>query len=326
MRIFSLLGLSFAAILFAACSSSAPLIGANPTSPGQMQSALRGIGPNGVPPHVSTMRGWMVSPDRHHHHRLKRLYVSDEGDGVVDVFALPSLSLVGQITAGLSQPEGIATDRLGNLYVSNLSGNTVTVYHQGKTSPYLTLTGSSGPDDVAVAKNGYVLAGDTGGGVDVYPPGATSPSTRLINSAISSVYGVGVDSHNNVYAAGFGGAGAVVVEYANMAGSGTNLGLTGLGGPAGVLVDNHGNLVVSDIGLSLIDIYPPGKTSPSSTISVTSPDRTSINNLENTLYVPQGGNDSVDILSYPAGSSLGSLGLTNFVSGAATAPAPAPVP
>jgi hypothetical protein len=321
MRIFSLLGLSLAAILFAACSSNGAL---SPTSPGQMQSALRhGIGPNGLPLHISTIRGWMVSPDRHHHHRLKRLYVSDEGDGVVDVFALPSLSLVGQITTGISQPEGIATDKHGNLYVSNLGNGTVTVYHQGQTSPYLTLTESSGPDDVAVASNLYVLAADTGGGVDVYPPGATSPSTRLTNSAISSVYGVGVDSHNNVYAAGFGTS-AVVIKYANMAGSGTNLGLTGLSGPAGVLVDNHSNLVVSDIGASLIDIYPPGQTSPSGTISVLSPDRTSINNLENTLYVPQGGNDSVDILSYPAGSSLGSLGLTNFVSGTATAPAPVP--
>lgn len=289
-----------------------------------MQSALRGIGPNGLPLHISTIHSWMVSPDRHRHHRLKRLYVTDEGDGIVDVFALPSLSLVGQITTDISQPEGIATDRHGNVYVSNLGNNTVTIYHQGQTSPYLALTESSGPDDVAVASNLYVLAADVGGGVDVYAPGASSPSSRLTNSAISSVYGVGVDSHNNVYAAGFGGAGAVVVEYTNMSGSGTNLGLTGLSDPAGVLVDNHSNLVVSDIGASLIDIYPPGMTAPSSTISVTSPDRTSINNLENTLYVPQGGNDTVDILSYPAGSPLGSLGLTNFVSGTATAPAPVP--
>jgi hypothetical protein len=323
MRIFSLLGLSLAAILFAACSSSGASIGANPSSPGQMQSAQRAIGPNGVPPHVSTIRGWMISPDRHHHRKKKLLYVSDEGDGVIDVFSLPSLSMVGQITAGLSEPEGIATDSHGNLYVSNLGNGTVTVYHQGQTSPYLTLTESNGPDDVAVAKNGYVLAGDTSGGVDVYPPGATSPSSRLTNSAIFSVYGVGVDSHNNVYAAGTGSS-AVVIEYANMAGSGTNLGLTGLSAPTGALVDNHGNLVVSDFSASLIDIYPPGHTSPSGTISVTFPDRTSINNLENTLYVPQGSDDSVDILSYPSGSPTGSIKLTNFISGTATAPAPVP--
>ena len=94
--------------------------------------------------------------------------------------------------------------------------------------------------------------------------------------------------------------------------------------PAGALVDNHGNLVISDFAAGLIDIYPPGHTSPSGTISVSEPDRTSINNRENTLYVPQGSNYSVDILSYPGGSTLGTIGLSNFISGTATAPAPVP--
>src|SRR5579863_4622855 len=107
MRILPLLGLSFAAMLFAACSSSGASSGAVASLPGQMQSASRhGIGPNGLPVHISALAGWMVSPDRHRHHRIKkRLYASDEGDGIVDVFSLPSLSLVGQITAGIDQPE-----------------------------------------------------------------------------------------------------------------------------------------------------------------------------------------------------------------------------
>lgn len=323
MRILSLLGVSLAAILFAACSSGGALSGANPTSPGLTPDALRhGVGPNGLPLHISTIHGWMISPDRRHH-RKKLLYVSDEGDGVIDVFALPSLSLIGQISSGLSQPEGIATDSHGKLYVSNLSGGTVTVYKQGQTSPFLTLTDTSGPDDVAVAKNGYVLAGDVGGGVDVYAPGATSPSSRLTNSAISSVYGVGVDSSNNVYAVGFGSV-PVVIEYANMTGSGTNLGLTGLSDPTGALVDNHGNLVISDYEAGLIDIYAPGHTSPSSTITVANPDRTSINAGENTLYVPEGSLNKVDIVSYPSGSSTGSVTLSNFISGTAISPAPVP--
>jgi len=289
-------------------------------APQQLQGVLfHGIGPNGVPSHPSALRGWMISPDRHHH-KKKYLYVSDEGATVVDVYKLPSLALIGQISSGLSEPEGITTDKHGNLYVSNLGNGTVTVYHQGRTSPYLTLTESSGPDDVAVAENGYVLAGDTSGGVDVYPPGATSPSTRLTNSAIDSVYGVGVDSHNNVYAAGTGGAGAVVVEYTDMSGSGKNLGLTGLSGPSGALIDKNGNLVVSDYSNGVIDIYPPGQTSPSGTISVTSPDRTSINTADTTLYVPQGGQDEVDILSYPSGSPIGTIGIGSFTSGTAVSP------
>jgi hypothetical protein len=288
-----------------------------------MPGALHGgIGPNGLPVHISSIKGWMISPDRHH--KKKLLYASDEGAGSINIYKLPALTLVGQITSGIVQPEGIATDKHGNLYVSNLSGDTVTVYKQGQTSAFLTLTETGGPDDVAVATNGYVFVGDISGGVDVYPPGATTPSTRLTNSAVSGgALGVAVDSHNNVYAAGVSTQQTpAVVEYANMSGSGTNLGLTGLENPTGVLVDNHGNLVVSDFVAGLVDIYAPGKTSPTSTITVPEADRTSINKGENTLYVPQGPVGNIDIVTYPGGSSTGMLSIGNFVSGTASAPAP----
>jgi hypothetical protein len=319
MRITSLLGLTLTATFVAACSSSNALTASNPAPLNPMQGAAdrHGIGANGVAAHRSTIPGW-ITPNKK---KKKLLYVSDEGDGRIDIFSVPSYSLVGMITTGISQPEGIATDLKGKLYVSNLAGNTVTVYKQGQTSPSLTLTESNGPDDVAVAKNGYVLAGDVGGGVDVYPPGATSPSARLTNSALNyGVYGVGVDSHNNVYAA----TSTAVVEFANMSGGGTNLGLTGLVSASGVLVDNHGNLVVSDFGGGLIDIYPPGATSPSSTISISEPDRSAINKTENDLYVPQGANYDAAVLSYPSGSTVTTISIGNFTSGTALAPAPKP--
>jgi hypothetical protein len=323
MQTVRLLGVSLIlGIAATACSSNA-LTGANPAPPTQTQGADRhGIGPNGLPAHISTMHGW-ISPDKKK--KKQMLYVSDEGDGRIDIYSVPAYSLTGQITSGIAQPEGIATDKKGNLYVSNLSGGTVTVYPPGQTSPSLTLTESSGPDDVAVAKNGYVLAGDVGGGVDVYPPGQTSPTARLTNAGIEyGVDGVGVDANNNVYAAGYGNAGAAVVEFTNMSGSGTNLGLTGLVGPAGVLVDKHGNIVVSDYSNSLIDIYPSGQTSPSSTISVTNPDRSAINKKQNDIYAPQGANDTADVLSYPGGASVTSISIGNFTSGTALSPAPKP--
>jgi serine/threonine-protein kinase len=157
------------------------------------------------------------------------LYASDAHQNVVDVFSVPGYSMVGQITDGINQPEGLATDSNGNLYVANLTGDTITVYRPGTTSPSLTLTESDGPLDVAIATNGYVYAGDDGGGIDVYPPGATSPSTRLTNSVFSRVAGVRVDTSNNVYAAGdIGATTGVVIEFVNGSGSGMNLGLSGL--------------------------------------------------------------------------------------------------
>ena len=79
-----------------------------------------------------------------------------------------------------------------------------------------------------MGSNGYVYAADVAGGVDVYPPGATAPITRLTNSALTYAAGVAVDASNNLYADGNNGIGGAVVKYANASGSGTNLGLTRL--------------------------------------------------------------------------------------------------
>ena len=91
-----------------------------------------------------------------------------------------------------------------------------------------------------------------------------------------------------------------------------------------VLVDKAGDLVVSDFSNSLIDIYAPGHTSPTSTISVSEPDRSSLNKKENDIYVPQGSNDDAAVLTYPSGSTVTTVSIGNFTSGTALSPAPKP--
>lgn len=251
------------------------------------------------------------------------LYASDARQNVVDVFSVPDYSMVGQITDGINQPEGLAVDGSGNLYVANVTGDTITVYQPGTTSPSLTLTESDGPLDVAVASNGYVYAGDHGGGLDVYPPGATSPSTRLTNSLFSRAAGVGVDESNNVFAAGdIGATRGVVIEFVNGSGSGTNLGLTGLVEPTGVIVDKNNNLIISNFKRRKIFIYPPGQTSPSGKIGVPFPDRSAINQAENKIYVPEGDRNRVGVFTYPAGKLVTTIPIGAFASGAALSPAP----
>lgn len=309
-------------IAVTACSSSNALTGVTPGSASQLQGHMRnGVGPNGILSHVSTRPGW-ISPDKK---KKKLLYVSDEGQGFVDIFKAPSYSMVGEISSGINEPEGIATDKKGNLYVSNLGGNTVTVYKPGKTSPSLTLSESDGPDDVAVGSNGYVYAGDVDGGIDVYKPGTTSPSSRLTSSDLAyGVYAVGVDGSNNVYGGGFGAAGAAVVEFTNASGSGTNLGLADLEDPSGVLIDNKNDVVVSDFEQGAILIYPSGQTSPSGTITAQDPDRSAINKTENEIFVPQGSDDEVGVYDYPSGTLVTTIPIGGFTSGTALSPAPAP--
>jgi len=324
MRIPLLLGLSLSAMTIVACSSNSPGTGASPATLSQLTAVGRAIGPNGVTPHrLANRHGWM-KPDT----SAARLYVSDEGDNLIDVFSVPGYSLVGQITDGIDQPEGLATDENGYLYVSNLAGFTVTIYPPNSTTPSLTLTESNGPDDVAVTTKGYVLAGDVEGGVDVYPPGATSPSRRLTNPAISDeVLGVGADAQGNAYAAGnvsASGYHPAIVEFEKLKGAGTNLDLSDLSAPTGVLIDKKANVVVSDYGDDDILIYPAGSTSPSSTISVDTPDRSAVNKTENLIYVPQGRSDDVDVLDYPSGTPVTIVKIGGFTTGAALVPAPKP--
>jgi DNA-binding beta-propeller fold protein YncE len=107
-------------------------------SPGN-DAVLHGpAGPNGVGPNrLSTLRGWM-SPDVRRKTAL--LYVSDVGANLVDVFSVPGYKRVGQITKGIDEPEGLAVDQKGSLYVPNYKSGTVTVYKHGATSPSLTLS------------------------------------------------------------------------------------------------------------------------------------------------------------------------------------------
>lgn len=315
----TLLGLSLAAALLAACASG----GSGATVPdlkGSSQWLDQSGSINGPIPKASRVRSWMALPDS----RQKLLYVSNEGSALIDIYDVPGYALVGQIS-GINQPEGIAVDHKGNLYVTDLRGDKVWIFKSGQTTPFQTITDSTGPEAIAVAPNGNVLVGDDSGGVNVYPAGQTTPSVRLSNPNITYVSCVGVDSNNNVFAGGFKGAYlGTVVEYQNTSGGGTNLGLTGLQVPSTVLFDAGGNLVVSDYLESVINIYPPGQTAPSSTIPIHSPDRGSFSNTKAKLYVPQATVDQVSYLRYPRGNVKGTVAIGGFVAGTAFYPPGAP--
>jgi hypothetical protein len=309
MKLSRLLGVACVlGIMVTACSSSNVPTGVTAGAADQTQGGMRdAIGPNGLPPRISTLRGWTSLDDQQ-----KLVYVSCTQDGEIAIDLVDG-TYIGKITDGIKWPEGLATDKKGNLYVANRHGNTITVYPPGATSPSLTLTESDKPDDVAVGSNGYVYAGDADGGIDVYSPGGTSPIRRLTNSGLANtVSGVGVDASNDVYATGYGQSGPAVVEFASGSGSGTNLGLTGLKNPAGVIIDKNNNLVVSDHKRHEILIYPPGQTSPSGTIRTGSPVRSALNKAENLIFVPQT-DEYVNVYDYPSGKYV-----LNYSAGGAT--------
>ena len=87
------------------------------------------------------------------------IFVSDAADGVIDIYPQSGKSqkMVGQIT-GLTQPQGITTDKKGDLYVANTNSSNVLVYAPPYTGkPKMTISDAHEfPADVAVSSAGVV--------------------------------------------------------------------------------------------------------------------------------------------------------------------------
>ena len=327
MQTLRFLSVSLLATSLAACSSGNVQTAASLPFANQSQ---RTAGRPGVAPHCPEAQHVAPGHGRALPNAKPRrlLYVSDLTQNVIDVFSLPNLAEVDQITAGIDNPNGIATDQQGRLYVANFGTSTVTIYKPGKICPSQTLFESNGANDVALTKNGHLLVADAFGGVNVYAPGATTSNKRLTNPAILGVRGVAADAHDNIYAVGLGpNDSPATVKYNKMSGPGKNLALTGLVFPAGVLVDDGGNLVVSDTELPGINIYPPGSATPSATIAQSeSPIRSALDMSENKIYVPEGANGLILMYDYPSGTLVHELFIASGdnITGTALSPAPPP--
>lgn len=143
-----------------------------------------------------------------------------------------------------------------------------------------------------------------------------------MNSDLAFDVGVGVDTSNTVYGAGYSNHGPAVVKFEHAKGPGKNLGLMGLQSPDGVIIDDKYLIISDNVGGGAILIYSPGQKSPSSTISVPYPDRSALNRAENEIYAPESPYYGVGVYDYPGGTFVTTIPIGGFTTGAALSPAP----
>jgi hypothetical protein len=203
------------------------------------------------------------------------IFVSDAADGVVDIYpqAGKNQKMVGQIT-GLTQPQGITTDKKGDLYVANTNSSNVLVYAPPYTgAPKMTISDAHEfPADVAVSSAGVVAITNicdapkcrlNTGNVVLYAKGSTkscatvsysgSNFTRVMFGEFDSTGVLYIDGMNSGYQTSFG-----IVAGGCNATSITNLGyIYTVSFPGGIQIDKAGNIAFCDQVNQVVDTFAP---------------------------------------------------------------------
>lgn len=180
--------------------------------------------PAGVPnptPTMSQNLGTSTSPFSVVTDHEGAVYVSLFGNGenplsIVDIFSSGGGQLSGQLTSanGIGQPKGLAVDTLDNLYVANITSQSVKVYAHGTTAPFAAVTmppggyailggvttdasnnlyvGTRGPDPKPPHEPIWGVVGCT---PVTSPPWTCSP---LANIVLAELSGMTVESNGNL--------------------------------------------------------------------------------------------------------------------------------
>jgi hypothetical protein len=276
-----------------------------PSTSSMAERAARAQVLMGVPQPAHRGGGWL-SPAAKSGKGL--IYVSDFSANTVQIYPTvgSNPAPIGEITDGLSGPEGNFVDKDGNLFVSNVTNYTVTMYPKGSTTWKLRYTGLTYPTNVTVGKNGVVYIADlVGDKVVEYRKGSTR-SLRTI--AVKDPQGVALDAHDNLYVSYDDSTGGQVNEYAPGSTMGTNLGIS-LQFAGGDATDGRNDLLAADQSAPAVFVYPPGSNTPSQTINqgLEDPFRIAINRAFKKLYVADPEANALFVYDYPSGTLVNTI-------------------
>jgi sugar lactone lactonase YvrE len=158
---------------------------------------------------------------------------------------LPTSFVNALPVSGLSDPQGVALDTQGNIYIADTGNNAIKQWSAGAPQAITIVgTGLSSPNAVAVDQHGNVFFADSGNNA-IEEWSAANPQAATLVSGLNNPSGVAVDAQGNIYIANTGHNAVQQWDGANQQ---LNTLVSGLNAPVGVAVDAQGNVYFSDSG------------------------------------------------------------------------------
>lgn len=308
-RSFGLAGVTVAAMLTASCSSFAtsPATQAGEGYRSMVAGGARSVLPvgfqaNRVPP------SWMKPPP----HKAKgaglHIAVAEFGSSNVLWFPLNDKGNKPPVSCEpASSTNGIAVDRVGNLWVPDGIANATTEYAPKCGGPILTIPDTTGePADVGFDGNNrvYVLNINNASGrptVGVYNVKTGVQVATLSDLSFNELVGIGTDLLGNVYVSNLDRTNVgTVIEFPGGAMPGRPLQGVRLGLPGAPAFDDANNLVIADWKNMTIDVFaPPYTGAPSTAPLMGASIWCKFSRKIQHLYCGDAANGSIDVYAYP---------------------------
>jgi hypothetical protein len=248
------------------------------------------------------------------------LIVDDWGLNAAEIFANTTWTNTGSISDDTDGPDGNWLDKHG-LYIANWETPSITQYNRAGKLTFTYNSGMTDAVDVTTDAHGNVYEADYNypnysGFVNEYAQGSNTVMATC--SPGGAVEGVAVSKKGAVFVYYNAGGAGYITEYEHGLGGckGKTLGVT-FSFAGGLVLDDQDNLIVCDQSTTTadgsVDIVKPPYTSISGTIgsNFIDPFHVTINKQNNLVYVADFYAYDVQVLDYPSGTNVTTLGSSN---------------
>jgi serine/threonine-protein kinase len=192
--------------------------------------------------------------------------------------------------SGLYQPQGLAVDNAGAVYVADFNNRVIKLAAGSNNQTVLGFTGLNYPEGVAVDGQGDVYVVDRGNSRVLKLAPGSNTQTVLSFTGLKNPDGVAVDPAGNVYVTDTDNN--RVLELAAGAATQTVLPFTGVSVPWGIAVDNTGTVYVTEHDGNQVMKLVSGSNTPTllPLTGLNTPLGVTVDNAAN-VYVADRGND-----------------------------------